>query len=64
MWDRDVITIGDLIYCQHAKIIAKRAFGVAEGREARGKQYGCGKERFRGLGRESRVVGEEGEEVF
>jgi len=49
--DRDVMTIGDLIYYQYAKIIAKSAFGVPEGREAEGRQCGSVKERFRGLGR-------------
>ena len=30
--DRDVMTIGDLIYYRYAEIIAKSAFGVPEGR--------------------------------
>jgi len=37
MPDRDVMTISYLIYYQCAKIIAKIAFGVPEGEEARGK---------------------------
>jgi len=40
MPDRDVTTIGDLIYYQYAKIIAKSAFGVPDGREAKGRHYG------------------------
>jgi len=40
MPDRDVMTVGDLVYHQHAKIIAKSAFGVPEGREAGGNISG------------------------
>ena len=50
MSDRDVTTIGDLIYCQHAKIIAKSAFGVPDGREAKGKHCGFVRQRVRGWG--------------
>ena len=34
MPDRDVKTIQDLIYYQYAKIIVRRAFGAADGKEA------------------------------
>jgi len=57
MPDRDVTSVGDLIYYQYAKIIAKSAFGVPEGREGKDRQYGFVKERLRELGRESRVAG-------
>ena len=50
MPDRDVTTIGDLIYYQYAKIIAKSAFGVPDGREAKGKHYRFVKQAFGGLG--------------
>ena len=60
MPDRDVMTIGDLIYYQYAKIIAKSAFGVPDVREAKGRHYGFVKGRFRGSGGESRVVGGSG----
>ena len=46
MPDRDVTTIGDLIYYQYAKIIAKSDFGVPDGREAKGKHYGFVKQTF------------------
>jgi hypothetical protein len=58
--DRGVSTIGDLIYYQYAIIIAKSAFGVPDGREAEGGQDGSVKERFRGLGGESRIAGRRG----
>ncbi len=35
MPDEDVKTIRDLIYYQYAKIIARRAFGAADGKEAK-----------------------------
>lgn len=35
MPDRDVKTIRDLIYYQYAKIIARSAFGAADGKEAK-----------------------------
>jgi len=50
MPDRDVDTIGDLIYYQHAKIIVKSAFGVPDGGEEKGGHYGFVKGKFRGLG--------------
>jgi hypothetical protein len=34
MPDRDVETIRDLIFYQYAKIMARRAFGMADGKEA------------------------------
>ena len=37
MPDRDVTTIGDLIYYQYANIIAKSVFGLPDGREAKGR---------------------------
>ena len=48
MPDRDVETIGDLIY-QYAKIVARRAFGAADGREAKRTHYGFIKKTFREL---------------
>jgi len=51
MPDRDVTTIGDLIYYQYAKIIAKSAFGAPDGREAKGRHYGFVKQTFGELGR-------------
>jgi hypothetical protein len=38
MPDRDVRTIGDLIWYQYAKLIARSAFGAANGKEAKGKR--------------------------
>jgi ribosomal protein S27AE len=49
MPDRDVKTIRDLIYYQYAKIIARRAFGAADGKEAKNRHYGFVKEMFRDL---------------
>jgi hypothetical protein len=49
MPDRDVNTIRDLIYYQYAKIIARRAFGAADGKEAKKYNYGFVKETFRDL---------------
>ncbi len=49
MPDRDVKTIRDLIYYQYAKIIAKRAFDVPDGKDAKGKHYGFIKNTFREL---------------
>jgi ribosomal protein S27AE len=49
MPDRDVKTIQDLIYYQYAKIIARRAFLVVNGKEAKGKHYGFIKTVFREL---------------
>ena len=49
MPDRDVKTIQDLIYYQYAKIIARRAFDVPDGKEAKGRHYGFIKKMFREL---------------
>lgn len=49
MPDRDVKTIRDLIYYQYAKIIARRAFGAADGKEAKAQSYGLIKNKFREL---------------
>ena len=49
MPDRDVETIQDLIYYQYAKIIARRAFGAADGKEAKAQYYGFIKKTFREL---------------
>jgi hypothetical protein len=35
MPDRDVKTVKDLIFYQYAKIIARRAFSAADGKEAK-----------------------------
>jgi len=51
MPDRDVKTIRDLIYYQYAKIIAQRAFGAADGKEAKKQHYGFVKDTFRDLKR-------------
>ena len=51
--DREVTFVGELIY-QCAKIIAKGAFGVPGGGEAKGRNYGFV------IGRGSRVAGERG----
>ena len=57
MSDRDVTTIGDLIYYQCAKIIAKSAFAVSDGRQAKGRHYGFVKQTFRELGRRVKNCG-------
>lgn len=49
MPDRDVKTILDLIYYQYAKIIARRAFDISDGKEAKRQHYGFIKETFREL---------------
>jgi ribosomal protein L37AE/L43A len=49
MPDRDVKTIRDLIYYQYAKIIVRRASGVADGKEAKAVSYGLIKNKFREL---------------
>jgi len=49
MPDRDVKTILDLIYYQYAKIIARRAFDVSDGKEAKKQHYGFVKQTFREL---------------
>jgi len=49
MPDREVETIQDLIYYQYAKIIARRAFSMPDGKEAKGKHYGFIKKTFKEL---------------
>jgi len=49
MPDRDVKTIRDLIYYQYAKIITRRAFDAADGKEAKGRHYGFIKKTFKDL---------------
>jgi hypothetical protein len=49
MPDRDVKTIQDLIYYQYAKIIARRAFDVPDGKEAKERHYGFIKKTLREL---------------
>lgn len=49
MPDRDVKTIRDLIYYQYAKIIARSAFRVPNGKEAKKQHYGFIKRKFRQL---------------
>lgn len=51
MPDRDVETIQDLIFYQYAKIVARRAFGVTDGKEAKRQHYGFIKKTFRDLKR-------------
>jgi hypothetical protein len=46
MPDRDVKTIRDLIYYQYAKIMARRAFDAADGKEAKSRHYGFIKKTF------------------
>jgi len=46
MPDRDVKTIQDLIYYQYAKIIARKAFSVSDGKEAKKQHYGFVKNTF------------------
>lgn len=55
--DRDVTTIGDVIYFQYATIIAKRGSGVADGREANGRHYGFLKQGLEGIGKGSQELG-------
>ena len=43
------MTIGDLVHYQYAKIIAKSAFGVPDGRETKGKDYGVGEAELQGI---------------
>jgi ribosomal protein S27AE len=47
--DRDVKTIRDLIWYQYAKIVARRAFGAEDGKEAKKYNYGFVKNTFRDL---------------
>jgi hypothetical protein len=49
MPDSEVKTIQDLIYYQYAKIITRRAIGVADGKEAKAQSYGLIKNKFREL---------------
>lgn len=49
MPDREVKTIRDLIYYQYAKIIARRAFSVSDGKEAKQQHYGFVKKTFQEL---------------
>jgi len=49
MPDRDVETIRDLIFYQYAKIVARRAFAAADGKEAKKRHYGFVKKTFREL---------------
>ena len=46
MPDRDVQTIQDLIYYQYAKIIARRAFSMPDGKGAKRQHYGFIKKTF------------------
>jgi hypothetical protein len=46
MPDRDVKTIQDLIYYQYAKIIARSAFSVSDGKGAKQQHYGFIKKTF------------------
>ena len=49
MPDRDVRTIEEQIYYQYAKIIARSAFAVSDGKEAKARHYGFIKQTFRDL---------------
>lgn len=49
MADREVQTIRDLIFYQYSKIIAKSAFSVSNGNEAKKQHYGFIKKTFREL---------------
>lgn len=49
MPDIEVKTIQDLIFYQYAKIIARRAFSMKNGKEAKNKHYGFIKKTFREL---------------
>jgi len=49
MPDRDVKTVKDLIFYQYAKIITRRAFCAADGKEAKKESYGFIKKTFREL---------------
>jgi len=51
MPDRNVKTIRDLIYYQYAKIIARRAFSMFDGKEAKKQHYGFVKKTFQELKR-------------
>jgi hypothetical protein len=49
MPDRDVETIRDVIFYQYAKIIARSAFSMPNGKEAKRGHYGFIKKTFREL---------------
>ena len=49
MSDREVHTIRDLIFYQYAKIIARSAFKVADGEQAKKLHYGFIKNTFRDI---------------
>lgn len=49
MPDKEVKTIQDLLYYQYAKIIAKRAFIMPDGKEANRQHYGFIKKTFQEL---------------
>lgn len=49
MPDREVQSIRDLIFYQYAKLIARSAFGVGDGKAAKGQHYGFIKNTFRDL---------------
>ena len=49
MPDKDVQTIRDLLSYQYAKIIAKSAFSVSDGKQAKKKHYGFIKKTFNQL---------------
>ena len=51
MPDREVETIQDLIYYQYAKVIARSAFAVPNGKVAKSQHYGFIKNTFRQLKR-------------
>jgi len=51
MRDRDVTTIGDLIYYQCAKIIVKSAFGVPGERETKGQALWVCEGEVHGIGK-------------
>lgn len=47
--DKEVQTIRDLIYYQYSKIVARSAFNIHDGREAKQNHYGFIKKTFREL---------------
>lgn len=49
MPDKEVETIQDLFYYQYAKIIARSAFSMSDGRKAKGQHYGFIKNTFHEL---------------
>ena len=56
MPDRDATTIGDLIYYQYAKIIAKSAFEAPDGSRGQGKALRVREAGVRGIGRGSQEL--------